>query len=202
MLPIAYGNILAVFFKATDLESINGAQWYLDANAAATVMAQRYSVTLNTAAGIIAALSPNNRWERNLTDADFVIRAYSAGGYNAANSIKVGTYNANKIKALNILSGDDCLQILGGLKVRAFYDCIIGGDSVCVDGHAYAIWTGGYIPTTKTPKITPKVYHAIAADYRNAADTINSILQAKYSAAQIQAITWLAWRRMIKEGQS
>jgi hypothetical protein len=199
MLPITYGNILAVFFKATDLETINGAEWYPAANHAAQIMATRYSVTLETAAGVIAALSPNNRWERNLTDADFMIRAYSAGGYDAADFIKVGTYNANKIKALNILSGDDCLQILGGLKVRAFYDCILAGDSVCVDGHAYAIWTGGYIPTTKTPKITPKLYEAISADYRLAAATINSILQAEYSAAQIQAITWLTWRRIIKE---
>jgi hypothetical protein len=200
MLPITYGNILAVFFKATDLETINGAEWYPAANRAAQIMALRYSVTLEIAAGVIAALSPNNRWERNLLDADSMIRAYSAGGYDAAHSIKVGTYNANKIKALAILSGDDCLQILGGLKVRAFYDCILAGDSVCVDGHAYAIWTGGYIPTTKTPKITPKLYEAISADYRLAAATINSILQAEYSAAQIQAITWLAWRRIIKEG--
>jgi hypothetical protein len=200
MLPITYGNILAVFFKATDLETINGAEWYPAANHAARIMATRYNVTLEIAAGVIAALSPNNRWERNLTDADFMIRAYSAGGHDAADSIKVGTYNANKIKALAILSGDNCLQILGGLKVRAFYDCILAGDSVCVDGHAYAIWTGGYIPTTKTPKITPKLYESISADYRLAAATINSILQAEYSAAQIQAITWLTWRRIIKEG--
>ena len=200
MLPITYGNILAVFFKATDLETINGAEWYPAANRAAQTMAARYNVTLKTAVGVIAALSPNNAWERNLTDADCMIRAYSAGGYDAAHSIKVGTYNANKIKALAILSGDDCLQGLGGLKVRAFYDCILAGDSVCVDGHAYAIWTGGYIPTTKTPKITPKLYDAISADYSLAAATINSILQTEYSAAQIQAITWLTWRRIIKEG--
>ena len=200
MLPITYGNILAVFFNATDLETINGVEWYPAANKAASIMAQRYNVTLETAVGVISALSPNNRWERNLLDADSMIRAYSIGGYDAACFIKVGTFNPNKIKALKILSGDDCLQVLGGLKVRAFYDCIMGVDSVCVDGHAYAIWTGQYIPTTKTPKITPKVYSAIAADYRKAADTINSIMQAEYSAAQIQAITWLVWRRMIKEG--
>jgi hypothetical protein len=200
MQPITHGNILAVFFAATDFETINGAAWYPAACEAALVMAQRYGVTLDTAAGVIAALSPNNRWERNLIDADSMIRAYSTGGHNAANSIKVGTYNANKTKALAILSGDNCLQVLGGLKVRAFYDCIVGGDSVCVDVHAYAIWAGQYIPTSKTPKITPKVYAAIAADYRLAANTINSILQAEYSAAQIQAIAWLAWRRIIKEG--
>ena len=202
MIPITYGNILAVFFNATDLETINGADWYPTANHAALIMAERYSVTLETAAGVIAALSPNNRWERNLTDADSMIRAYSIGGHNAADSIKVGTYNANKIKALSILSGEDCLQILGGLKVRAFYDCIIGGDSVCIDGHAYAIWKGERIPTTKTPKITPKIYDSIVADYRQAARVINLILKADYSAAQIQAITWTAWRRMVKEGQS
>ena len=200
MLPITYGNILAVFFKSTDLETISGAEWYSAANQAAQIMAARYSVPLNTAVGVIAALSPNNNWTRNLIDADSIIRAYSVGGYDAAHSIKVSTFNRNKIKALKILSGDDPMQILGGLKVRAFYDCIIGGDSVCVDGHAYAIWQGEYIPTTKTPKITPKVYEAISADYRLAANTINSILQAEYSAAQIQAITWVAWRRIIKEG--
>lgn len=200
MIPITYGNILAVFFKATDLETINGADWYHAANHAAQITAARYNVTLDTAAGVIAALSPNNRWERNLVDADSMIRAYSMGGHDAADLAKVGTYNANKVKALAILSGDDCLKVLGGLKVRAFYDCIIGGDSVCIDGHAYAIWTGGYIPTTKTPKISPKTYHAISADYRLAAATINSILQAEYSAAQIQAITWLVWRRITKEG--
>lgn len=200
MLPITYGNILAVFFKATDLETINGVDWYPAANHAAQIMASRYSVTLEMAVGVIAALSPNNAWERNLIDADSMIRAYSAGGRDAADSIKVGTYNANKTKALAILSGDDCLQVLGGLKVRAFYDCILAGDSVCVDGHAYAIWTGGYIPTTKTPKITPKLYKAISADYRLATSAINSIMHAEYSAAQIQAITWLIWRRIIKEG--
>lgn len=199
MLPITYGNILAVFFNATDLETINGAEWYLVAKQAALIMAQRHSVTLETAAGIIAALSPNNNWERNLIDAKSLIGAYSMGGYDAANSIKVSTYNANKTKALDILSGETPLPILGGLKVRAFYDCIIGGDSVCVDGHAYAIWRGERITTTKTPKITPKIYDAIVADYRMAANTINSILNAKYTTAQIQAITWLTWRRMIKE---
>jgi hypothetical protein len=202
MIPITYGNILAVFFNATDLETINGADWYPTANNAALIMAERYSVSLEIAAGVIAALSPNNRWERNLTDADSMIRAYSIGGHNAADSIKVGTYNANKIKALAILSGNDCLQVLGGLKVRAFYDCIIGGDSVCIDGHAYAIWKGERIPTTQTPKITPKIYDSIVADYRRAARVINLILKADYSAAQIQAITWTAWRRMVKEGQS
>jgi hypothetical protein len=200
MIPITYGNILAVFFNATDLERLNGAQWYLVANQAAAVLANRYQVPLSAAAGVIAALSPNNRWDRNLIDADFLIRAYSTGGLELANTIKVATYNNNKTKALSILNGAEPLDILGGLKVRAFYGCIIGQNNVCIDGHAYAIWCGHYIPTTKTPKITPKVYGLIVADYQLATDKINLILSADYIPAQIQAITWLAWRRMIKEG--
>lgn len=199
MIPITYGNILAVFFNATDLERINGAQWYSVANQAATVLADRYGVSASAAAGVIAALSPNNRWTKNLDNADALIRAYQLGGIDAAGLVKVATYNNNKIKALKILDSGDPLDILGGLKVRAFYNCILGGDSVCIDGHAYAIWAGLYIPTTKTPKITPKAYDLISADYRLAADKINLILNANYSAAAIQAITWLAWRRMIKE---
>jgi hypothetical protein len=68
-----------------------------------------------------------------------------------------------------------------------------------VDGHAYAIWAGERIATTKTPKISAKLYASISADYIQAADTINAVTGASYSAAQVQAITWLAWRRMIKE---
>jgi len=199
MIPITYGNILAVFFNATDLERINGEQWYQVANQASAVLAYRYGVTISTAAGVIAALSPNNRWGKNLDNSDALIRAYQLGGIDAANLIKVATYNNNKRKALKILDNGEPLDILGGLKVRAFYDCILGDDSVCVDGHSYSIWAGLYIPTTKTPKITPKAYDLISADYRLAADKINLILNANYSAAAIQAITWITWRRMIKE---
>jgi hypothetical protein len=48
----------------------------------------------------------------------------------------------------------------------------------------------------------PITYGNILAVFFRATDleTINSILQAEYSAAQIQAITWLTWRRITKEG--
>jgi hypothetical protein len=194
---ITYGSILAVYFQATDLENFNGQRWYVDAKYAAHRIAIQYNLALETVAGVIAALSPNNRWERNLVDAENLCKLYSMGGDLEA--LKVSTYNTNKSKAIYILQNHAPLDILGGLKVRAFYDCIIGGDSVCVDGHAYAIWMGQQIPTTKTPKITPKLYAQISADYRIAADQINQILQTNYSAAQIQAITWLTWRRIISE---
>ena len=68
MLPITYGNILAVFFKSNDLEILQGAQWYFNAQSAALIMSERYRVSLEICAGVISALSPNNKWERNLID--------------------------------------------------------------------------------------------------------------------------------------
>lgn len=198
---ISHGQILAVFFTANDSELLAGSRFYPDALAYCQQLSRQYGCSVECAAGVVAALSPNNNWQRNQSDANTLIRAFCLGGHADANSVKVATYNANKIKALNILSGAEPLSILGGLKVRAFYDCIIGGDSVCVDGHAYAIWTGERIPTTKTPKISPKLYAAITADYRLAAKQINQIMGANYSACQIQAITWLVWRRIVKEAK-
>jgi hypothetical protein len=199
MLPITYGNILAVFFKATDLEILQGAQWYTDAQSAALIMSRRYKTSLEICAGVIAGLSPNNNWVRNLIDANSLIQAYTVGGVALANEIKVCTYNANKRKALNILEGCEPLDVLGGLKVKAFYNCILGSqDDVCVDGHAYAIWKGERIPTTKTPSITPKMYAVISEDYRQTAAAVNNILSSEYTPAQIQAITWIVWRRLVK----
>ena len=84
MHPITHGSILAVFFAATDLEKINGVQWYNVAQNASGAMAERYGISLETVAGVVAALSPNNRWERNLRDADNLISAYTLGGLDDA----------------------------------------------------------------------------------------------------------------------
>ena len=200
MQPITYGSILAVFFAASDLEKINGAQWYNVAQNASDAIAKRYGINLHTVAGVVAALSPNNRWERNLRDADNLISAYTLGGLDDALSVKTSTYGKNKSKALAILQGAEPLETLGGLKVRAFYGCIMGENTVCIDGHAYAIWRGERISTSSTPKISAKLYTAIVADYIRATDTINSVLGGQYKPFQVQAITWLAWRRLNNGG--
>lgn len=191
---------MAVFFMANDQEIIAGAGWYPAANEAAARMAARYGCSLQAAAGVIAALSPNSRWERNLKDADSLIRAFCIGTIADAAAVKVGTFGRNKTKALDILAGADPLEILGGLKVRNFYSCIMGDtEAVCVDGHAFSIWRGEYIPTSKTPTISAKLYQAISADYRKAAETINGIIGTSYTASQIQAVTWTVWQRIRRE---
>ena len=201
-MKLTYSHLLAVYFAAIDAELVNGSRWYADALEVCSNIATDCSLAIDTVAGVMAALSPNNRWERNITDCRNLCLAYCLGGYADAEQIKVTTFNANKRKALNILSGQLPLSVLSGLKVRAFFECIVGADSVCIDGHAYSIWQGERITTTSTPKISPKLYAAISADYRHAAGIINQITGLSYSAAQLQAITWLTWRRLVARGDN
>ena len=198
-MKITYGNILAMYFKASPADA--SFDWYLIANNQLASLALDYKgqFSLQTIAAVTAALSPNNRWERNLIDCKALINAYNTGGLELASSIKCSTYNNNKIKALKILAGGDPLDILGGLKVRAFYDNLLLGDSVTVDGHAYSIWAGEYIPTTKTPKISPKLYNQIVADYRLATEAVNNILNTNFKARQIQSTTWLTLKRLVSD---
>lgn len=200
-MAFTHGNILATFFSATKQEIQHGRRWYKDANCIAVEIANSNDIYVDTAIAVIAALSPNNKWEKNCLDADNLIKVITSGGDE--NQVKVSTYNKNKRKAIEIINGGDQLEILGGLKVRAFYACISGcKNSVCVDGHTYSYWIGERIPTTKTPSITPKLYAKISDDHRTACDLINSILNETFIPADIQAICWLAWRRIHNGAQS
>lgn len=192
MAPITHGNILAVFFSASEAEIQEGKAWYDQANLTCKEIAKRFNISTNQVAAIVAALSPNNRWHRNISDAESLIKVHSASG--DPNSVKVGTYSKNKEKAIRILNKENPLNVLGGLKVRSFYSCLTGGDDVVVDGHAFAIWSGQRIPTTKTPKISPALYANIALDYRLATNVINAATSDSLTPCQVQAATWVTWR--------
>jgi len=196
---ITHGNILAVFFSASEAEICEGREWYSNANKYASALALKYNIHVERVAAIIAALSPNNRWNRNLIDAEALIKVYTNGG--DPGSVKVATFNKNKAKAIAILNGDGPFTTLGGRKVRAFLQCILGlyPDAVCVDGHAYSIWLGQRVPTTKTPSISAKLYEQIANDYRKATDQINNITGQHFTPAQVQAVTWVVWRNLNHE---
>lgn len=188
-------NIKAVFQLATLTEQQDGVSWYPAARAIATNLAKRYSIHPAEAAGVIAALSPRNRWERNVQDADALIAAYVAGGPEQAMLTKVCTFGANKAKAIRILEAGvltdaDVLAILSGPKLREFYSCIRGLSDICIDGHAFCIWAANRTGLKDVPAIGVKLRREIKADYATAADELG------YTAAALQAITWCAWRRI------
>jgi hypothetical protein len=193
-------SILGTFFLASAQEIQEGANWYHNANCNAEAIANKTGLSVRKVAGVIAALSPQNRWERNCKDAEQLCLLYTVDGVGAAKQLKVGTFNNNKQKALDILqSEEDSIEsILNGRKIVAFFRCILVEDDVCIDGHAYSIWLGNRVVTTKTPKISAKLYNEIAWDYDRATLTINKIMGTDYTAAQIQAITWTVHRNLYK----
>jgi hypothetical protein len=183
-------NILRVYRNATESELRAGHEWYSLAHEKAHALAGQYSITLPQAVGVIAALSPSNPWPRNVKDAEAVLRAVQT----QQDEYRVTAYGPNKRKAERIARGEDPLVVLGGPKVRSFYDNILNpaeSEAVTVDGHAYSVWAGarhtlGRLGTV--PEITPRRYEAIAADYRRAADKL------KVRPHELQATTWIAWR--------
>ncbi|WGL30720.1 N-glycosylase/DNA lyase [Synechococcus phage S-CRES3] len=188
-------NILAIHQLATLTEQQDGITWYPRARAIAKGLADRYGIHQAEAAGVIAALSPRNKWERNVQDAEALISAFVAGGEAQALATKVCTFGANKAKAVKILTAGvltdrDVLEILSGPKLREFYSCIQGIADVCIDGHAYCIWAGERTGLADVPAIGVKLRREIKADYATAAD------QVGMTAAALQAITWVTWRRI------
>lgn len=188
-------NIKAVYQLATLTEQQDGITWYPAAKAIAVKLAERYSIPASQAVGVIAALSPRNRWERNVQDADSLIAAFQAGGAEQARLTKVCTFGANKAKAIRILeSGAETLptvlEILSGPKLREFASCIAGQPDVCIDGHAFCIWAANRTGLKDVPAIGVKLRREIKADYATAADELG------ITPSACQAITWCAWRRI------
>jgi hypothetical protein len=189
-------NIKAVYQLATIQEKIDGVRWYQSAHDAAMVMARTYGLTLQTCAGVIAALSPRNKWTRNLIDAENLIEAFVRDP-NSADKIKVCTFSSNKQKALKILLNhqdfftDTTRDILKGPKLIEFFNCILGvKEDVTIDGHAYCIWNGSRTSLKDVPNIGVKLRKEIKEDFRKAAKKLGC------SASECQAVTWCAWRRI------
>jgi len=178
---------------------VEGRDWYARANKVAAAIAEEHSISIEQAAGVIAALSPSNRWERNMVDAENLVRAYRAGGADEARKIKVCTFGKMKDKAIKVMESechDEIDGILNGRKIVAFYRCIIGCQkTVCVDGHAYSIWFGDRMTLKDVPSIGKKLYGTITADYVEAAMILTKSGRVT-EPYEVQAVTWVTWRRL------
>lgn len=192
---MSYKNILAVYELANVTDRTAGESWYPTAYAIACKLAEKYNISPIVAAGVIAALSPRNKWERNVADAENLTKVYSVDPDSVA-SVKVCTFGANKAKAVQMLAEapetvDAALNILSGPKLQEFFSCIMGIDGeVCIDGHAYSIWAGDRITLANVPNIGKKLRAQIKADYTEAAKIAN------VKSSEMQAVTWCAWRRI------
>jgi hypothetical protein len=187
-------NILKTYRIATVEDVSNGVEWYDRAKRMAAWIAKETSIKETTVIGVMAALSPNNRWERNCKDALTMCSAWISG--DSLDDFKVSCYNKMKQKAWSILQDDlqddaAILTRLNGQKIRSFYSNIRGLDEVTIDGHALNIARGKRegLTSDKT-NMGKKQYRELQAAYVTAAKRI------KVKPSELQAITWTTWKRI------
>jgi hypothetical protein len=176
---VSVENIVRVFRSADASQLARGTSWYADAHTIALGFDRN---NVRRAAGILAAVSPRVKWNRNITIA---ARTYVEG-------FASGTLNGSCAKATAILKGAEPLDVLGGPKTRAFFGVIVDPTNptdVVVDRHAFDI-AAGMVTNDKTraPIGKAKGYETIAALYRDAARILGM------SPSQVQAVTWIVWR--------
>lgn len=191
-------NVLAVYNGAFAEHLRFGLSWYSIANREALRMGGGRGYHLERNAGIIAALSPMNGWANNLRKAQALVSARGriTIAENGSNGIGL---SANVAKAVEIYRGADPLDVLGGDKVRAFYRTIVdptGDIDPVIDRHAFDIAVGMRTDDAARTILSRKgVYNEFAHVYREAAKV------AGIGSAQMQAITWVAWREAIGVGE-
>ena len=191
-------NILAIYKLATPEEKRDGIVWYADALRDCTRIATDLELPVHIVTGVCAALSPNNKWDRNIINARDLCAAFVNG--DGMDSVKVSTYHKMKSKAWSILEAmpdhDGVIAILNGQKIVSFYNNIMGDDTCTIDGHARNIAYGERVGLTddKT-NIGVKEYRTLQPAYVSAAKRTRVNGRA-LKAFELQAITWVTWRRI------
>lgn len=174
-------RIISVYRSASDGEAHYGRTWYSQANEYARRLADRYDVSVRSAAGIIAALSPQVSWDDNQREADRLLLTGSAKHTTA-----------NVVKARHIAYGADPLDVLGGNKVRAFFDNIARpttSPAVTVDRHAYDAAVGTISADKKRRELERVgVYAFISEAYQRAAYELGTL------PLIVQATVWVTHR--------
>jgi hypothetical protein len=174
--------ILALYDATDATTRENGELWYQNAREECELLATEFDISIPAACGIVAALSPNLRWERNIRAA----RAILEGNNSEA-------YPANEYKARRILQGELPLDVLGGLKVRAFYSNILNGgmDSVVtIDGHAFNA-AYGLVQPVKKANVTVVQNRTLQRAY------IVAARMRGITGPVMQAIVWIKWRDIV-----
>lgn len=177
-------NITALYDGATPEQMRQGLTWYDDAREYAAALAAGTDYTIEQCAGVIAALSPQAPWAVNKLWAARIIEWHHNGAEGDAPKASTG---ANRAKAVRILDGEPVLDILGGVKVRAFFLNIMGAASVVtVDLWAYYCATGR--------KLANNEYVSKAANGPIQRAFFDAAAARLVSPAAMQAVVWVVAR--------
>lgn len=190
--PFIAANLDKCWNRASVSDVKEGLEWYYVANKLCEELGAKYSLPTNAVCGIMAALSPGRHWELNKQDCDTFCDEWSNGARGKRLPL-VGSYGwRNIVKASKIASGKDPLEVLGGNKVRAFYECLSNPwttEAVCIDRHAKFAAYGKRL-SDRESVVRNSEYSILAKHY------IRAARRARVLPHQYQAVVWCCWRRL------
>jgi len=168
----------ASYLHATTENVASGMSWYWEAHRRCKIHATRFKMPLYKFVAIVASLSPQKQWERNIDDAVSYIK-YKGNCKLFATGVML-----NKCKRILDAQEHEIEGILKGNKITSFYNNIykpFKSDRVTIDRHAIK-------SVDMQGTLTDKKYKEISQAHVNVAQRIG------IKAHELQAIIWLIVR--------
>lgn len=207
-------NILRVFRQATPDDVSAGRRWYADARDEARALAcilfhtdaptpDQVAVT----AAVIAVLSQSTGWQLNLRNARTAceLAADGASFDEVVDGLSSVMFGNMRRKAAAIVLGADPASVVSGPKVTPFWQRIVdaasgatGPGSVVIDRHAHdiALYRVTDGPTRGASLGSLARRSAFQMAYVRAAAQLRRTGEAPgITPAELQAVTWIVWRR-------
>jgi hypothetical protein len=209
------------YFRSLDPAVIaEGREWYPKAQELSIVLAERavglprsvdeneeWDRQVKRAAAVIAVLSPQVNWERNKMMAHHCYSLVLENFWHSRKSVddaKAGwtfglTDGPGKAFRMLVL-GEEPNEVVKGPKVRQFWHTIVDPTdprAVVVDRHAWAVAAGRVLTDEELGRYSGRLgaYDAVSEMYRRAAKILSAEFFVPITPAEVQAITWTAWRR-------
>jgi hypothetical protein len=170
--------------RATRKQWLAGSEWYNEANEFCTKLADYENLPVASVAGCLAALSPQCSWPNNLRACLSMVKTRRTPSVVMSSKVNEG-------KAFSIVhEGLRPEEVLGGLKVSAFYANILNprySKAVTVDTHAARAAFDKTLLSSKEVSFAfrAKGNRVIQQAYRNVAK------RYKILPCKLQAVVWL-----------
>lgn len=168
----------------------DGLKWYDDAKHFALMLSNEFEVSPVRAGGVISALSPRNKWERNKIDAWNVFQAVRDNVSHE--EVKVSTFSSNKKRAFDIANGNKKIHE-SSRKTHRFAMNVGAFDmnAVTIDTWMlYCFQTKSKTRKNLDNKITPKQYDLLERKFQRISHDMG------YAPAHLQAVIWLVIRNL------
>lgn len=187
---VSVDNLKRTLDRATSFDIEAGLASFCRYHRIVTLIAAKTGHTPRIAAGVFAALSPNNDYHGNLRDTHTLMKAAKSG--QNLTDFSVSTYGPNKRKAWAIAHGEDPLDLIVAKKTRSFFLNIDNPDDpvpVTIDGHMYNIW--------RCQRENLVGLRWRVKNYDQIADDVRALAQeCKMVPCQMQGVLWITWRRI------